>query len=149
MPPARNMHATALILGTRGIIVSGSSGVGKTSLALHLVERFTAGGRFARLVSDDQVFLENRNGRLVCHAPAAIAGLVEVRGYGPTPVATERSCVVDLFVRLAEGAAPRLPERAFGTIEGCRIDALTLAARDAPGAANAILAHLGLGPFTA
>ena len=149
MPPARNMHATALVLGTRGVIVSGASGLGKTSLALHLVERFATAGRFARIVSDDQVFLENRNGRLVCHAPAAIAGRVEVRGYGPTPVATERSCVVDLFVRLAEGAAPRLPERAFGTIEGCRIEALTLAARDAPGAANAILAHLGLGPFTA
>lgn len=79
-------HATALVVGTTGFIVTGPSGSGKSALALRLIAAARARGRFARLISDDQVLLELRGGRIVAHAPAPIAGLIECRGSGVFPV---------------------------------------------------------------
>lgn len=75
-------HATALVVGTTGFLVTGPSGGGKSALALRLIAGAATRGRFARLVSDDQVLLEPRGGRIVAHAPAPIAGLIECRGSG-------------------------------------------------------------------
>lgn len=145
-PP--NLHATAVVLGDRGVIVAGASGSGKTALALALVERVRGLGQFARLVADDQVFLNACNGRLVCSAPEAIAGLVEIRGLGPFPVACEAAALVDLIVRLVpEGQAERFPEPASETLAGCVLPCLMLAERNLVAAVPAVLARLGLRPF--
>jgi len=68
---ARNMHATALLVGDRGVVVLGASGSGKTTFALTLVAQARAAGLFSRIVADDQVFAEAQNGRLLCKVPAA------------------------------------------------------------------------------
>lgn len=103
MPPdAINIHATIVVLGDRGVAITGVSGSGKTSLALSLVSHWRISGRFARLVSDDQAFVAARSGRLVAHAPHAIAGLAEVRGIGPMPAPFEPVAVVDLVVELID-----------------------------------------------
>ncbi|QOF69124.1 HPr kinase/phosphorylase [Aminobacter sp. SR38] len=139
-----NMHATAIVLGDRGVLIAGPSGSGKSSLALALVEKFRAGNRFARLVSDDQVFLSAHQGRLVCHAPSTIAGLVEVRGDGPIPVEHEAATTVDLLVRLVPaGAVERLPEDASELLLGCKVPRLMLAEREIAVATPALLALLG------
>jgi serine kinase of HPr protein (carbohydrate metabolism regulator) len=138
-----NHHATALVLGDRGVLIRGRAGAGKTTLALALVEMCRAKGRFARLVSDDQVLLEARSGRLVCRAPESIAGLAEYRGMGPARTAFEPSMVVDLVVDLVErGSAPRYPERDTVTVAGCEVPLLVLPENEIAGPALVILNSL-------
>lgn len=144
----RNLHGTALVLRDRGVLITGDSGSGKSRLALALMSWASRHGFFCRLVADDQLFAENRSGRLVLRAPPAISGLIEVRGHGPAVIARQGGCVVDLLARLvADGSAPRLADRETATVEGCRIDALTLPSGDGEGAAAAVAAFLRLPPF--
>ena len=95
---AGNIHATAVVLGDRGILIQGDSGSGKSTLALALVTGFVRAGRFARLVADDQVMVEARRGRLLAHTPESIAGLGEIHGLGPRAMEHEGTAVVDLVV---------------------------------------------------
>jgi serine kinase of HPr protein (carbohydrate metabolism regulator) len=144
---ASNLHATAVILGDRGILIAGDTSTGKTTLALSLIEHFTSAGQFARLVSDDQVFISARNGRLVCEAPPPIAGLAEVRSLGPRPLSFEPRMVADLVTRLLAAEAPRFSEDATETIMGCNLPRLDLPARNARRAVLAIASRLSVAPF--
>ncbi len=88
----------------RGILLRGSSGAGKSDLALRLID----GG--ARLVSDDYTDIEVREGRLFASAPPEIRGMLEVRGLGVLRVASESSVGLDLVIDLAAAAdTPRMP----------------------------------------
>lgn len=143
--PALNLHATAVVLADRGVLIVGDSGSGKTLLALALVERVRGQGRFARLVSDDQVFVEQHNGRLICRAPQAIAGLAELRGLGPTAMPHEAAAAVDLLVRLVPGkAVERFPEPGSEAVAGCVVPCVMLAQREMAAALPVVLASLGL-----
>lgn len=145
---ADNFHASAIVLGDRGIVISGKSGAGKTQLAVALISHVRAHGLFARLVADDQIFLAAHHGRLVCSAPRTIAGLVEIRGVGPRPIGHEPKAPVDLLVRLVERRnAERLPEPESEVLLGCEVPLLGLAVDDREAAMAAVLARLSLPPF--
>lgn len=138
-----NMHATGLVVAGAGIVVTGASGSGKSSLAFELLERGRATGRFACLVADDQIFLSGHAGSLVMAAPAPIAGLAEMRGFGVARVDHEPAAVVDLMVELVPpGEAPRHRRDKMRTLEGVEIPCLELAERDSAGGARAILAWI-------
>jgi serine kinase of HPr protein (carbohydrate metabolism regulator) len=144
----QNLHGTAVLIGERGILITGPSGSGKTTLALALIERLTDCGLFCRLVADDQVLAACHGGRLVCTVPAAIAGLVEVPGIGPQPVAHEQAAVIDMIVRLVPAAGmARFQEAAVETVAGCALPRLDLAERDLTAAIPAITARLTRGVF--
>lgn len=72
-------HASAVSLGDRVIAFAGGSGVGKTSLAAHLV------ARGATLATDDVLALEPANGGVLAHPGAARASVDEdeLRAMGP------------------------------------------------------------------
>lgn len=143
------VHATALILGDRGILIQGESGAGKSTLALALIRRSGLAGRFGRLVCDDQIELVARGGRLVAKAPATIAGLVEVYGLSPTSIDCEPRGVIDLVIRLIRpDQAPRFQENGQVDIEGCRLPVFDLPARNVEASAAVIHARLGLEPFS-
>lgn len=76
MSDRRLVHATAVALNGRAVLLRGPSGSGKSDLALRLID---AG---ARLVADDQSELVRVGNEIVVRPPAAIAGLLEVRGIG-------------------------------------------------------------------
>jgi serine kinase of HPr protein (carbohydrate metabolism regulator) len=105
------VHASAVLVGRRAVLIRGPSASGKSRLALELIEAGRIGTvLFARLVADDRVHLEAVGGRLLARPAAALAGLIEVRGVGLLRVAHEPSAVVGFVVDLAAADAVRLPE---------------------------------------
>ena len=128
------IHASAVLVGARAVLIRGPSASGKSRLALELIEAARAGALlFARLVADDRVHLETAGGRLLARPAAALAGLIEVRGVGLLRVAHEPSAVVGFVVDLAAADAARLPEpdKRKADIDGILVPRLAVA----PGAA--------------
>ena len=104
------IHASAVLVGARAALIRGPEGAGKSRLALALIEAAQAGLlRFARLVADDRTHVEAVNGRLIVRPPAALAGLIEVRGLGIRRLPFEPMAVVGLVVDLAADDGDRLP----------------------------------------
>lgn len=144
----QNLHATAVLLGDRGVLIAGESGAGKTTLALTLVDFFLRSGRFARLVSDDQVLIAAANGRILCSVPSAIAGLVEAYGVGPKPVESEPRMIADLIVQLVPASdAQRFPEDKAESLVGCSVACLELADGNAQAAVFAVASWFSAAPF--
>ncbi len=105
------VHASAVLVGARAVLIRGSSAAGKSRLVLDLIEAARGGLLlFARLVADDRTYLEAANGRLLARPAEALTGLIEVRGVGLLRVACEPSAVVGLVVDLAAADASRLPD---------------------------------------
>jgi hypothetical protein len=118
------VHATALVLADRGVLIRGESGSGKTALALELFARARTAGLFAALVCDDQVPLSVLGDRLVGFAATPLAGLVEVRGLTPRPMPWVSAAVIDRSSRWWIGP----PRRAFANPKRIR----SAAARSMP-----------------
>lgn len=104
--PEANIHASCVAFGRRGVLLLGKSGVGKSDLALRLIDQG------AVLVADDRVLLSVEKGALHACAPASIKGLLEIRGLGIVAFPARARIRIALAVRLgAEGA--RLPSPRF------------------------------------
>jgi serine kinase of HPr protein (carbohydrate metabolism regulator) len=106
-----NRHATALVAGETGVLITGPSASGKSRLALNLIRSATLAGRFAALVADDQVFIETSGGRPVAVAPETTAGLIEIRGSGVVWVPHLRRAIMHVVISLDPPPDPqRLPD---------------------------------------
>ena len=129
------IHASAVLVGQRAVLIRGPSGSGKSKLALELLQAAQAGLLpFARLVADDRVHVEPSHARLLVRPAGTLAGLLEVRGVGVRRVEAEPVAVVGLVVDLGAAEAERVPaESAAETvIAGIRLPRLTVAAGDSP-----------------
>ena len=143
MTSAATVHASAVLVGARAVLIRGPSGSGKSRLALDLIEAARTGSLlFARLVADDRVHLETANGRLLARPAKALAGLIEVRGVGVRRTAYEPSAVVGLVVDLAASEARRLPDAAERTSEVSGIKLPRLAVASGAEALPAVLARI-------
>jgi HPr kinase/phosphorylase len=128
------VHASAVLVGARAVLIRGPSGAGKSRLALQLIEAGRAGFLlFGRLVGDDRVHLQTAGGRLLVRPAKALAGLIEVRGLGIMQMAHEPSAVVGLIVDLGADAE-RLPQAVDreSELEGIKLPRLPVAAGRAP-----------------
>jgi serine kinase of HPr protein (carbohydrate metabolism regulator) len=144
----RNVHATGLIIGDRGLMVAGPSGSGKTALCMALMRHCLATNVFVRLVADDQLYIEQAGGRLIARAPEPTGGLVEVRGFRPSPLAHEVAMVVDCLVRLVPvREAPRFSDDASEAVDGHELPCLRVPERNVSTGVSAVSAWLGLPPF--
>lgn len=133
--PAPTIHASAVLIGARAVLIQGPSGSGKSSLALALLEAGRTGALpFVRLVADDRAEVEAIHGRLLVRPPQALAGQIEVRGLGIRRLAHETVAVVGLLVDLAAPDASRLPELTAqtGEIAGITLPRLAVAAGQSP-----------------
>jgi HPr kinase/phosphorylase len=125
-PPT--VHACAVLVGARALLIRGPSGSGKSQLALRLITAAQSGLLpFARLVADDRLRLEPCHGRLLARAPDTLAGLIEVHGLGIRQLPHEPVAVIGSVVELAAPDAQRLPECAEVEVEGIRISQLKIA----------------------
>lgn len=119
-PGIRHAGLIAARLGGRwrGVLIEGPSGAGKSDLALRCLDLGF------RLVADDRVELWASGGRLFGAAPAALAGLIEVRGVGVLRVAALPLAEVALVVRCGE--PERIPDPEAVEIHGVAVPAATL-----------------------
>lgn len=118
-PGALILHASAVALGARALVITGPAGSGKSGLALRLM------ALGARLIADDRTLILPRpDGPPLAAAPGPIRGLIEARFLGilaadpapPTPVAA--------ILDLAGTETERLPPRRTTLIAGAEIPLL-------------------------
>jgi serine kinase of HPr protein (carbohydrate metabolism regulator) len=125
------VHATAIAIDGRAVLLRGPSGAGKSDLALRLID----GG--ARLVADDQVELRRAGERVLVTAPAALAGLIEVRGVGILQVEPLAEAALAMCVDLVPSAkVERLPEIRCVDVLGVAVPAVPLSPFEASAAAK-------------
>lgn len=123
------VHATSVALKLKGgwqaALLRGASGVGKSDLALRLIE---TGGR---LIADDQTHLSRQGRRLIATPPPSLAGLIEVRGVGIVKLARSRVLArapLALLVDLVPSTkVERLPEPVHETLLGISLKVFALA----------------------
>lgn len=106
-PHGGTIHATAVAWAVqgvwRGVLLTGPSGTGKSTLALEAM------ARGARLVADDRVTLSRQGDTVCARAPSGIAGLIEARGIGLLRAQAVAGATIDLVVDLAARETERLP----------------------------------------
>jgi HPr kinase/phosphorylase len=117
------LHGTCISVNGEGILILGRPGAGKSDLALRLIDEPGHGisGALMRseLVSDDQVIITRREGKLIASAPSNISGKLEIRGLGIVALATQSSVPLSLIVKLqVHSAIERLPDRGTFDILG-------------------------------
>jgi HPr kinase/phosphorylase len=122
------VHASAVLVGARAVLIRGPAGAGKSRLALALIAAAQTGQLpFARLVADDRVHLEACHGRLLARPASALTGLIEVRGLGIRQIAHEPAAVVGLVVDLAAPDAERLPGASETKVAGVVLPRIAVA----------------------
>jgi HPr kinase/phosphorylase len=105
-----SVHASAVRVGDRAVLIRGPSGAGKSRLAFDLILAGRAGQLPAAvLVGDDRVHLDTVAGQLWVRPVRELAGLIEVRGLGIRRYDFAGEAVVGLVVDLAASDAARLP----------------------------------------
>ena len=138
-----SIHASAVLVGARAVLIQGPAGSGKSRLALALLNAAHQGLLpFARLVADDRAHVEAAHGRLLVRPAPALAGLIEVRGLGIRRVPYEQVAGVGFVVELGPMDAERLPAqtRTQAVLQGIALPRLAVAADADP--LPLVLAHL-------
>jgi HPr kinase/phosphorylase len=141
--PFVNHHCCVVAIGGAGVLIEGPSGAGKSSLALGLVDAARTRGLVAAFVADDQAMLHTRRGRLFAKAPPALAGLVEIRGYGIARTPCLDCARIDAVARLVEDeGVERMPDPAFAELLGVRVPLLLAPRRHEAQGVRIVLAFL-------
>ena len=134
------VHASCVALAGRGLLITGASGRGKSTLALQLM------ALGAELVADDRVALSRSGDVVIASAPAAIAGLIEARGLGLLHAEPAAPTPVFALLDLDRVEADRLPQARKIDLLG---QSVTLLFRvDAPHFAAALVQLLRTGQRT-
>jgi serine kinase of HPr protein (carbohydrate metabolism regulator) len=119
-----SVHASAVLVGNRAVLIRGPSGSGKSRLAFDLI----LAGRArqiapAVLVGDDRVHLDVSQGQLIVRSARELAGLIEIRGLGIRRCDFEQEAIVGMVVDLDAPDAERLPppEALSAQVNGIKI----------------------------
>lgn len=112
--PATTIHATAVVINGKGLLITGAPGTGKSSLALDLIAR---GGM---LLADDQVGVSVTPEGVVLR-PVGAHGLIEARGIGILAVDHCEAAPLSLWVDLDEASPERLPHLSYRDLLGNRV----------------------------
>ena len=121
MTEAASIHASAVLVGERAVLIRGPSGSGKSRLAFDLVLAGRAHQIAATtLVGDDRVHVHPSAGELMVRPAPALAGLIEIRGLGIRRCDFVPEAPVGLVVDLDAADGERLPppEALSVTLEG-------------------------------
>ena len=103
--PDEVLHASCVAFGDKGLLIIGSSGSGKSSLALELM------ALGATLVADDRVQLTKAGDRISASCPPSIAGKIEAREIGILNANYTAHVFIDVLVNLEKTENNRLPQK--------------------------------------
>ncbi|WP_426538330.1 HPr kinase/phosphorylase [Bradyrhizobium sp. McL0615] len=110
MTQGGSVHASAVLVGDRAVLIRGPSGAGKSRLAFDLILAGRAGQLpQAVLVGDDRVHLDTVAEQLWVRPAPELAGLIEIRGLGIRRCDFAIKAIVGIVVDLAANDADRLP----------------------------------------
>ena len=141
---AATIHASAVLVGPKAVLIRGPAGSGKSHLVWALLQSAAQGALpFARLVADDRTHIEARAGRLLVRPAPALAGMLEIRGLGIRRLPYEPVAVVDLVVDLAAPDAARYPDPEVGKTNVGGVFLPLLAVAPGASALAMVLAYLG------
>ena len=120
------IHASAVLVGPKAVLIRGPEGSGKSQLAWLLLQSTLP---FTRLVADDRAHIEARSGRLLVRPAEQLAGLIEIRGLGIRRLPYEPVAVASFVIDLGATNADRLPAQkaAQATLEGVTLPRLAVA----------------------
>jgi serine kinase of HPr protein (carbohydrate metabolism regulator) len=130
-----SVHASAVKIGDRAVLIRGPSGAGKSRLAFDLIIAGRTGALpQGILVGDDRVRLDTGTGQLWVRPVEELAGLIEIRGLGIRRCDFAAQAIVGLVVDLAAADAARLPapEAVFAVIFGVKIPRIPVPAGYSP-----------------
>ncbi len=123
------LHGTCVEIKGKAVLITGAPGVGKSSLALQLMDRG------ALLIADDQTLITLEEGVLITSSPPALKGLMEVRGVGICPFPYQEKAPLALCVEIYEDRElERLPEEVTVEYLGIKVGYLLLKKADPLGA---------------
>ncbi|PZU82949.1 MAG: serine kinase [Shinella sp.] len=115
-PAESNVHGTAIVVGTTGLIFLGPSGAGKSALAFDCMAEARLAGDFAALISDDQVFVSRRGVHVLASRPEPIKGLIELRHAGIVKVESLPHALLHYAILVVEDDVRLPPERETATL---------------------------------
>lgn len=99
------VQATSVEIEGQAVLIQGPAGVGKTSLALKLIER---GGN---LICDDITVLSLKNNRIFCKVQEKLYGKIELKGLGIIQnMAVCQEAPLVCVIRLHADKTERFPE---------------------------------------
>jgi HPr kinase/phosphorylase len=125
-----SIHASAVLVDNRAVLIRGPSGAGKSRLAFDLILAGRSGQiPHAVLIGDDRVHLEAVRGQLVVRPARELAGLIEIRGLGIRRCDFTEEAVVGLVIDLAAADAERMPppDTLLTSIHGVQIPRIPVA----------------------
>jgi len=133
-PRDETLHASAVEISGRAVLILGPSGSGKSALALDLMSRG------ASLIADDRTVVSRVADVPVASAPDGIRGRIEARGIGILASAVSGPTPVLLVVDLGQAPDGRLPQRHIFPLVGVEIQLIN--ARGIANVGPAILQYL-------
>lgn len=105
-----SIHASAVLVGDRAVLIRGPSGSGKSRLAFALILSGRAGQIPATtLIGDDRLILSVNDGMVYAQGVPELAGMIEIYGLGIRKCEFAHSGAIGLVVDLAASDAERLP----------------------------------------
>ncbi len=128
---ASTIHASAVLVGRKAVLIRGASGSGKSSVAWDLLQVAQLGALpFGRLVADDRAIVEVHAGQLLVRPAPQLAGMIEIRGLGIRRLVFEPLAAVGLVVDLGASDTARHtgPEAGKTVISGVSLARLGVAA---------------------
>jgi serine kinase of HPr protein (carbohydrate metabolism regulator) len=106
------IHASAVLVGAKAVLIRGPSGSGKSRLAWDLVQAGDRGDLpFARLVADDRAYVEVHGSRLLIRPARQLAGMIEVHGLGIRRLDYEPIANIGWVIDLASPDGARMPTK--------------------------------------
>lgn len=112
----QNIAATCIEKNGIGLLIVGPSGIGKSSLALKLIDE----GAF--LISDDRTLIIDDRERLTATVPETIQQQIEVRGIGViSGLPYKKETIVSAVVHLIDTEPERMPSKVYTKVCGQEI----------------------------